>query len=118
MHDAKRDGQRDVQAELKALRLHGMASAWADLVEQGGGTSIESSRWLIEHLLQAEDVDRGMRSIAHQMKAARFPVHRDLARFDFDATQVDKALVLKLADLSFTDDAQNVVLIGGPEHAT
>jgi DNA replication protein DnaC len=114
MHDAKREGQRDVQAELKALRLHGMASAWADLVEQGGGTSTESSRWLIEHLLQAEDVDRGMRSIAHQMKAARFPVHRDLAGFDFDASQVDKALVLKLADLSFTEDAQNVVLIGGP----
>ena len=114
MHDAKRDGPRDVQAELKALRLHGMASAWADLVEQGGGKSVESSRWLIEHLLQAEDVDRGMRSIAHQMKSARFPVHRDLAGFDFDASQVDKALVLKLADLSFTDDAQNVVLIGGP----
>ena len=114
MRDAKRESQRDVQAELKALRLQGMASAWADLVEQGGGESVESSRWLIEHLLQAEDVDRGMRSIAHQMKAARFPMHRDLAGFDFDASQVDKALVHKLADLSFTDDAQNVVLIGGP----
>ena len=61
---------RDVQVELKALRLHGMASAWGDLMEQGGGASIEPSRWLIEHLLQAEDVDRHMRSIAHQMKAA------------------------------------------------
>ena len=114
MHDAKRDGQRDVQTELKALRLHGMASAWVDLAQQGGGTSLEPARWLIEHLLQAEEVDRGMRSIAHQMKAARFPVHRDIAGFDFDASQVDKALVLKLADLSFTDDAHNVVLIGGP----
>ena len=114
MRDAKREGQRDVQAELKTLRLQGMASAWADLVEQGGGESVESSRWLIEHLLQAEDVDRGMRSIAHQMKAARFPMHRDLAGFDFDASQVDKALVHQLADLSFTDHAQNVVLIGGP----
>ncbi len=97
MHDGKRDGQRDVQAELKALRLHGMASAWSDLAEQGGGTSIESSRWLIEHLLQAEDVDRGMRSIAHQMKAARFPVHRDIAGFDFDASQADKALIVPAA---------------------
>jgi hypothetical protein len=26
---------RDVTVELKALRLHGMAGAWADLVEQG-----------------------------------------------------------------------------------
>ena len=104
---------RDVQAELKALRLHGMASAWADLVGQGG-SSIEPSRWLIEHLLQAEDVDRHMRSIAHQMKAARFPLHRDLAGFDFEVSPVDKALIQKLADLSFTQDAQNAVLIGGP----
>jgi hypothetical protein len=39
----------DVLLELKALRLHGMAGAWADLVEQGGNAGIESSRWLIEH---------------------------------------------------------------------
>jgi DNA replication protein DnaC len=109
-----RDVKRDVQAELRALRLHGMAGAWADLMEQGGGSTIESSRWLIEHLLQAEDVDRVMRSIAHQMKAARFPVHRDMAGFDFDASSVDRTLIGKLADLSFTEDAQNAVLIGGP----
>jgi DNA replication protein DnaC len=106
--------ERDVPAEFKALRLHGMAGAWSELMEQGGGASIDSSRWLIEHLLQAEDVDRHMRSIAHQMKAARFPVHRDLAGFDFEVSQVDKALIQKLADLSFTEDAQNAVLIGGP----
>lgn len=110
MHDSK----RNVQSELKALRLNGMASAWADLMEQDGGSTIQSSRWLIEHLLQAEDVDRHMRSIAHQMKSARFPIHRDLAGFDFDVSQVDKVLIKKLADLSFTQDAQNVVLIGGP----
>jgi DNA replication protein DnaC len=108
------DSERNVQSELKALRLNGMASAWADLMEQDGGSTIQTSRWLIEHLLQAEDVDRHMRSIAHQMKAARFPIHRDLAGFDFDVSQVDKALIRKLADLTFTEDAQNVVLIGGP----
>jgi IstB-like ATP binding protein len=69
MHDA----ERNVQSELKALRLNGMASAWVDLMEQDGGSTVQSSRWLIEHLLQAEEVDRQMRSIAHQMKAARFP---------------------------------------------
>ena len=42
---------REVDVELKALRLHGMASAWADLVAQGSLSSLESSRWLIEHLL-------------------------------------------------------------------
>ena len=108
------NAQRDIGAELKGLRLHGMASAWADLVEQGGSSELTTSRWLIEHLLQAEEVNRHMRSIAHQTKAARFPLHRDLAGFDFEVSPVDKALILKLADLSFTQDAQNVVLIGGP----
>ena len=104
----------DVQAQLKELRLGGMAAAWADLLEQGGDTTLAASRWLVEHLLQAEDADRAMRSIAHQMKSARFPVHRDLAGFDFAVSQVDRALIRKLEDLSFTQDAQNVVLIGGP----
>jgi DNA replication protein DnaC len=92
-----RDSKRDVQTSLKGLRLNGMASAWADLMEQDGGSTIESSRWLLEHLLEAEDVDRHMRSISHQMKSARFPMHRDLAGFDFSVSQVDKVLIQKLA---------------------
>ena len=108
------NAQRDIGVELKGLRLHGMANAWADLMEQGGSGELASSRWLLEHLLQAEEVNRHMRSIAHQTKAARFPLHRDLAGFDFEVSQVDKALIHKLADLSFTQDTQNVVFIGGP----
>ena len=104
----------DVLVELKALRLHGMAGAWADLVEQGGNAGIESSRWLIEHLLQAEGTDRSMRSVSHQMKAAKFPVHRDLAGFDFEVSPVDRKLVSQLATTAFTDEAHNVVLVGGP----
>ena len=105
--------KRDVTTELKALRLHGMVSAWTDLLAQGP-TSVESSRWLIEHLLQAEYTDRAMRSVSHQMKTAKFPVHRDLAGFDFTSSKVDQNLVSQLATLTFTDTAQNVVLIGGP----
>ena len=88
-----RDMTLDVHAQLKALRLNGMAIAWGELVEQGGETALDASRWLVEHLLQAEDADRAMRSTAHQMKAARFPIHRDLAGFDFEVSQVDRALI-------------------------
>jgi DNA replication protein DnaC len=105
---------RDVTAELKALRLHGMAGAWSDLVAQGGGVGVDGSRWLIEHLLQAEGTDRAMRSVSYQMSAARFPAHRDLAGFDFEASKVDRALIDQLADLSFTEAAHNAVFIGGP----
>ena len=103
----------DITAELKALRLYGMVSAWTDLTAQSE-TSTASSKWLIEHLLRAENTDRAMRSVSHQLKAARFPIHRDLARFDFTASSVDKDLVTTLATMAFTDTAQNVVFIGGP----
>jgi len=104
---------RDVTIELKGLRLHGMASAWTDLMAQETATTA-SSKWLVEHLLEAETTDRAVRSVTHQMNAAKFPVHRDLAGFDFDVSPVDQHLVKELATLSFADTAQNVVFIGGP----
>ncbi len=103
----------DVATELKELRLLGMVGAWTDLMTQGEA-STASSKWLIEHLLQAEHTDRAMRSVRHQMNAAKFPLHRDLAGFDFACSKVDQALVKQLATLAFTDTAQNAVLIGAP----
>ena len=108
---------RNITLELKVLRLHGMALAWDELTTtQGQSTDVgvQTSRWLIEHLLQAEHTQRALASVRHQMKAARFPLHRDLAGFDFEGTKVDKKLVNQLSTLDFTDTAQNVVLIGGP----
>jgi hypothetical protein len=61
MREVQNTATRDVVGELKALRLHGMAAAWTDLAAQGGA-GVETSRWLIEHLLQAEGTDRAMRS--------------------------------------------------------
>ncbi len=84
---------RDITTELKELYLHGMAAAWVELAEQGGGAGVENSRWLIEHLLQAEATDRGMRSIKHQMHVAKFPMHRDLAGFEFEGSPVDRKLI-------------------------
>jgi DNA replication protein DnaC len=103
----------DVAAELKALRLHGMVGAWEEIVAQGTTAALESSHWLIEHLLEAEHTERAMRSISYQMHSARFPIHRDLAGFDFKQSKVDRRLITELSDLSFTEAAQNVVLIGG-----
>ncbi len=103
----------EIASKLKALRLYGMVGAWDEIVAQDAQTAIESSRWLIEHLLAAEETDRTMRSISYQMHAARFPAHRDLAGFDFSQTKVDQHLIAELADLSFSESAHNVVFIGG-----
>jgi DNA replication protein DnaC len=94
-----------------------MAGAWNELTAQEGRETeagVQTSRWLIEHLLQAEHTQRALASVRHQMKAAKFPLHRDLAGFDFGGAKVDEKLVRQLGTLEFTDTAQNAVLIGGP----
>jgi len=102
----------DIAAELKGLRLYGMAAAW-DEIASANNIESQTSRWLIEHLLQAEHADRHARSINYQMHAAKFPVHRDLAGFDFEQSKVDADLIRELATLDFTEAAHNVVFIGG-----
>ena len=104
---------RDITAELKSLRLLGMMGAWDELMAQGNSAGLQSARWLVEHLLEAEHTDRAMRSISYQMHAAKFPVHRDLAGFDFAQSKVERSLITDLADLSFTEAAHNVVFLGG-----
>jgi DNA replication protein DnaC len=65
-------------------------------------------------LQQAELTDRALRSVNHQMHAAKFPVHRDLAGFDFTVSPVERKLIQQLAQLEFTEPAHNAVLVGGP----
>jgi DNA replication protein DnaC len=103
----------DMLAELKQLKLHGMTQAYAELIHSGSLAPGDAAHWLIEHLLRAEGTDRAMRSVRHQLHSARFPIHRDLAGFDFAASKVDATLIRRLATLEFTEAAQNLVLIGG-----
>ena len=104
---------RDVAAELKALRLYGMVGAWEEIIAQGDSAGLQSARWLIEHLLDTEHADRAIRSVSYQLHTAKFPVHRDLAGFEFEQSKVDRGLITELANLSFTEAAHNVVFIGG-----
>ena len=61
---------REVVAELKALRLHGMAQRYEELLAEPG-SGIQSAGWLIQCLLEAEVTDRHVRSIRYQMGAAK-----------------------------------------------
>jgi DNA replication protein DnaC len=106
----------DILSQFKALKLHGMAECYAELQAQGQtGTSedIGSTAWVLRQLLAAEATDRSIRAIRYQMTSAKFPIHRDLLGFDFGQSKVDQSLVTKLATMTFTDAAQNLVLIGG-----
>jgi len=104
---------RDIAVELRSLKLYGMAATWQELLGGAAAPLLEEARWLYEQLLDAEVTDRALRSIRYQMHLARFPVHRDLAGFDFSASSVDQPLITQLATCAFTDGAHNVVLVGG-----
>ena len=76
-----------VVANLKSLKLHGMASAVAELAEQGS-PAYQQSTDLLDQLIRAEVADREVRSINYQMKVARFPAYRDLTGFVFQHSAV------------------------------
>lgn len=98
---------------LRGLKMYGMAQAVGDLIEQSA-PAFEASVPMLSQLLKAEMAEREVRSIAYQIKAARFPAYKDLAGFDFTASEINEALVRQLHRGDFMERADNVVLIGGP----
>lgn len=103
----------DVIDAFKALGLHGMASAWPEVLGTARMKSLDHEA-VLHQLIKAETAQREVRSMAYQMRVARFPSHRDLAGFDFVHAQLDEALVRQLHTLRFLESAHNVVLVGGP----
>ena len=98
---------------LRGLKMYGMAQAVGELIEQGA-PAFTSAIPILSQLLKAEMAEREVRSIAYQIKAARFPAYKDLAGFDFASSEVNEAMVRQLHTGTFIDGADNVVLIGGP----
>ena len=96
----------DLITELKQLRLYGMASSYAEVLQNSAGGGTEQAEWLLRHLITAEQTDRGLRSIRYQMHVAKFPVHRDLAGFEFDRSKVDRQQISVFATAEFTERAR------------
>jgi DNA replication protein DnaC len=98
---------------LRGLRMFGMAQAVSELMEQGS-PAFEAAVPILSQRLKAEMAERDVRSITCQLKTARFPTYKDLAGFDFGASEINEALVRQLYRCEFIDSANNIVLIGGP----
>jgi DNA replication protein DnaC len=98
---------------LRSLKMYGMAQAVSDLTEQGA-PAFDTAVPILSQLLKAELAEREVRSVAYQIKAARFPAYKDLTGFDFTSSEVAETLVRQLHAGEFMAGAHNVVLIGGP----
>ncbi|NBQ70662.1 MAG: hypothetical protein EBU46_18245, partial [Nitrosomonadaceae bacterium] len=106
----------DIITQLKLLKLYGMASSYAELRQQNTPNQmvdLEPTDRILSQLLQAEAIERNIRSICYQTQAARFPVQRHLQGFDFSQSKVDQQLIQQLATMEFTAAAQNLMLVGG-----
>ena len=96
--------------QLNALRLYGMAQSAQELLAARTPPNLVTA---LKQLVEAETVERRVRSIAYQMRIARFPHHKDFASFDYKASAVKKAEIEQLSSGQFTKDAHNLILVGG-----
>ncbi|OYY32375.1 MAG: hypothetical protein B7Y28_22155 [Polaromonas sp. 16-63-31] len=109
----------DVLIELKALRLHGMAGAWADLVEQGGGAgaiALASSPRAGSSNTCYRPRPRTARCARSATRCTR-PASRCIATWQASTSRSRRWIVRSspmLASTAFTDNEHNVVLVGEP----
>jgi len=89
-----------------------MAQAVAELAAAPAVSSLPPTHG-VKHLIDVERADRQARTLRYQMKAARFPLHRDLATFDFQESAVSEPRLPAMASAEFTRTAPNLIFVGG-----
>ncbi len=90
-----------------------MVAAFDEVIDEG----IKRTRTpfdVLSRLLQAEDAERQARSVCYQTSAAKFPLYRDLASFEFAESPVNEQQIRQLYSGEFTSEPRNVVLVGAP----
>ena len=104
--------RQDILAAMAELKLLGMRDSFDEIIGKGVARRDEFYR-LIAALIRAEHTHRQARSISYRIGGAKFPVLKDLAKFNFAETVIDEALVRELATGAFLDARRNAIFIGG-----
>ncbi len=106
-------GLRDRLMEaMGILGLHGMKACFDEILASSIKTRATPEKILCD-LLEIELAERKARSIRYRMGLAKFPVDKDLDRFDFTASPVNEMQVRCLYDGNFLVDHTNVIMVGG-----
>jgi len=103
-----------LETHLKQLHLPGFLHNYRKFAEDAARTNLSYDRYLLalaEHEVMQRDKNRQMRRI----KAAHFPVPKDLATFDFSAVpNLNKARVLDLARGEYVVKREPILMVGNP----
>jgi DNA replication protein DnaC len=97
---------------IGTLGLYGMKATFDEILAAGIKTRATPDKILCD-LLEAEVAERQARSIRYRMGLAKFPVDKDLDRFDFTVSPVNEMQVRHLYDGNFIADNTNIILFGG-----
>jgi DNA replication protein DnaC len=99
---------------LKQLRLPIFLHNWRSFAEDAAGSNLSYERFLLA-LAEQEVTQREQNRRERRIKAARFPVVKELADFDFSAIpDLNKAKVLQLAECGFIPRTESVIMLGSP----
>jgi len=104
--------RQDILSAMTELKLLGMRDSFDETIGKNIARRDEFYP-LIAALIRAEHTHRQARSISYRIGAAKFPVLKDLAKFNFADTVIDEALVRELAGGAFLDARRNAIFIGG-----
>jgi len=97
---------------IGTLGLYGMKATFDEILAAGIKTRATPDKILCD-LLEAEVAERQARSIRYRMGLAKFPVDKDLDRFDFTVSPVNEMQVRHLYDGNFIVDHTNIIMFGG-----
>ena len=99
---------------LKELRLPTFLQNYRKFAEDAAQANHSYDRFLLA-LAEQEVAQRERNRIARRIKAARFPVLKELADFDFSCiTSPNKQRVLELARGSYLQKAEPILMVGNP----
>ena len=104
--------RHEILALMGELKLVGMKAAFDEVMADGLKRQHPAPR-IVGDLLTAEIAEKQARSIRYQAAAAKLPLAKELAEFDFSGTPVNEGLVRELATGGFLAQQRNAVLVGG-----
>jgi DNA replication protein DnaC len=97
---------------MGTLGLYGMKATFDEVLAAGIKSRATPEKILLD-LLETELAERKARSIRYRMGLAKFPVDKDLDRFEFTETPINEMQVRHLYDGNFLSDHTNVIMVGG-----
>ena len=103
-----------LESHLKSLRLATFRQQYRQVAEDAVRTNLSYDQYLLA-LAEQEVAQRLLNAQRQRIKAARFPVLKELADFDFSAIpHLNKQRVLDLARGEYIPKAEPIIMVGRP----